>query len=106
MVDLAIRISAMKDASVTMMATVHGNARLRKGLLARLSFAVITGTLPSFKSNVRQKGYTPAARGRKPTPASRAPATELHVNKEDWLRKQRARKLGAGAHLIPVELEV
>src|SRR6266550_9401047 len=47
MVDLAISARAMKDARATMIETVHGRARLRKGLLARLSFAVITSTLPS-----------------------------------------------------------
>jgi hypothetical protein len=47
MVDLAISAMAMKDARATMIETVHGSARLRKGLLARLSFAVITSALLS-----------------------------------------------------------
>src|SRR5258708_29392783 len=85
-VDFAIRIKAINDARLTIMATVHGKARLRKGLLARLSLAVITGTYlhqePTFI-----KGYTSAAKWRKPRPASGTTATELHVKNGDWFRK-------------------
>src|SRR5258708_33089883 len=53
------------ETTVITVVTVHGRARLRKGLLARLSFAVITFSCSQPKvPALQQKAYTPVVKGR------------------------------------------
>src|SRR5580765_248276 len=93
---------ATSEASATRTLTVHGNARLRKGLLARLSFAVIL-TLPSdllHKKDTRLSRNGANQERKLQAPLAVYTLIDCRGCRKSWL------KSGAGRHFQPIEFQV
>src|SRR5258708_12438154 len=98
------------ETTVITVVTVHGRARLRKGLLARLSFAVITFSCSQPKvPALQQKAYTPVVKGRNRYQtlrlASQAYTLPLRRGFENRSKRKRS-NLTTGPHSMPFALQI